>query len=145
MKITRAQKDAVISLLKEKFDEKKKIALEKFKEENKNKIENKYVILIDSFKKVIDFWKSYRNAYAEFDAVVKLLKDDNKWLNYYKFNGGNVAGAFSDVEAFVNEIAANIAPKIDSPDYNKVERQLELDSLSKDFNLDEFLKKYLQD
>jgi hypothetical protein len=141
MKITRAQKDAVISLLKEKFDEKQKLANEAYEKTNKSKInaeskaflqdQDKLESLLFAAKEIISKWKDNENRFisAEMSVVYGWNWQQTK----------EVLNKYSEEEV----IKRIKHPSIQIPDYNKVARQLELDTLSKDFDLDKFIKKYL--
>jgi len=139
MKITRVQKDAVISLLKEKFNEKEVAERQNFKKKNEKNIRKKYAELIDYFKKIRqltdDLWE-IRKTYDK-------LRCSFEELNNYRL-GTDVASYFKTEEDFVNNLCDINCPKMERPDFNKVERQLELDTLSKDFDLDKFIQKYLE-
>ena len=141
MKITRAQKDAVISLLKEKFDEKQKVANEAYEKTNKSKIngeikaflqdQDKLESLLMAAKEIILKWKDNENRFTSTEMSVTYgwnWKDTNELLNKYS------------EEEVVKRVKH---PSIKRPDYAKVARQLELDTLSKDFDINEFIKKYL--
>ena len=141
MKITRAQKDAVISLLKEKFDEKQKVANEAYEKNNKSKIDSeikaflqdqdKLESLLMAAKEIILKWKYDESRFTSTEMSITYgwnWKETNELLNKYS-------------EEEVIERVKH--PSIKHPDYVKVERQLELDTLSKDFDLDTFLEKYL--
>lgn len=142
MKITRAQKDAVISLLKEKFDEKQKIANEKFLKDNRRKIDAELNAFAEDEVKLEALLREAREIY------LKWHKEDKNRLSSVQLNinyGWNwddtkelvIKHADEDLHRYVKY------PVIDHPVYSKVERQLELDTLSKDFDLDKFIEKYL--
>lgn len=136
MKITRSQKDAVISLLKEKFNEKQKIENEAFYKKNKKEIdkaisefkadEEKVEKLLFEAKALIDKWKDSKVIRTNISPCSNWYYTNGKCMLYKK-----------------DEIVVNY-PEINCPDFCKVERQLELDTLSKDFDLDKFIQKYLE-
>ncbi len=141
MKITRAQKDAVISLLKEKFDEKQKVANEAYEKNNKSKIngeikaflqdQDKLESLLMAAKEIILKWKDNENRFTSTEMSITYgwnWKENNELLNKY---------SEEQVIKYIKH------PSIKRPDYAKVARQLELDTLSKDFDINEFIKKYL--
>ena len=143
MKITKAQKDAVISLLKEKFDEKQKIANEAYEKSNKSKIngeikaflqdQDKLESLLMAAKEIILKWKGNENRFTSTEMSITYgwnWKETNELLNKY---------SEEEVIKYIKH------PSIKCPDYAKVARQLELDTLSKDFDINEFIKKYLDD
>lgn len=142
MKITKAQKDAVISLLKEKFDEKQKVANEAYEKSNKSKInseikaflqdQDKLESLLITAKEIILKWKDNENRFTSIEMSITYgwnWKETNELLNRYS-------------EEEVVKLVKH--PSIKRPDYAKVARQLELDTLSKDFDLDKFIQKYLE-
>lgn len=142
MKITRAQKDAVISLLKEKFNEKQKVANEAYEKSNKSKInseikaflqdQDKLESLLMAAKEIILKWKDNENRFTSMEMSIIYgwsWKETNELLNKY---------SEEKVVKYVKH------PSIKYPDYAKVARQLELDTLSKDFDINEFIKKYLE-
>ena len=139
MKITKSQKEAVINLLKEKFNEKEAAERQNFKKKNEKNIRKKYAELIDYFKKIRqltdDLWE-IRKTYDK-------LRCSFEELHNYRL-GTDVASYFKTEEDFVNNLCDINCPKIERPDFAKVQRQLELDTLSKEFNLDDFIKKYLE-
>lgn len=139
MKITKSQKEAVINLLREKFNEKEITERQNFKKKNEKNIRKKYAELIDYFKKIRqltdDLWE-IRKTYDK-------LRCSFEELNTYVF-GTDVANYFKTEEEFVNRLCNINCPKTERPDFNKVERQLELDTLSKEFDLDKFIQKYLE-
>lgn len=141
MKITRAQKDAVISLLKEKFDEKQKAANEAYEKSNKSKIngeikaflqdQDKLESLLVAAKEIILKWKDSKDRFISTEMSINYgwnWKENKETLNKYS------------EEEMLKRIKH---PSIKVPDYAKVARQLELDTLSKDFDINEFIKKYL--
>jgi len=135
MKISKSQKDAVMSLLMEKFEDKQTAANEKFLKEHKQEIddaiadfkndEEKVEQLLSDAKKLIDKWRNSK------------IINNNIDVSYgWYYNNSTI---------FVNK-CENVYvkyPQIKTPDFSKVERQLELDSLSKEFDVDKFIKKYL--
>ncbi len=141
MKITKAQKDAVISLLKEKFDEKQKAANEAYEKNNKLKInveimafledQDKLESLLMAAKEIVLKWKDSKSRFTSTEMSIVYgwyWEGTNKSLNKYS------------VEEMLKYVKH---PSIQIPDYAKVARQLELDTLSKDFNINQFIKKYL--
>lgn len=141
MKITRAQKDAVISLLKEKFDEKQKLANESYLKNNKSKIQSeikafiqdqdKLESLLTSAKAIVMKWKNNKDRFTSSDMRVNYGWD---WKE-----ATELISKYSE-EDLIKRV---VYPAINTPNYAKVERQLELDTLSKDFDINEFIKKYL--
>ena len=141
MKITRAQKDAVISLLMEKFDEKQKLANEAYLKNNKSKIQSeikafmqdqdKLESLLTSAKEIVMKWKDNKNRFTS----------NEMRINY----GWDWRETTEPISKYSEDdlIKRVVYPPINTPNYTKVERQLELDTLSKDFDIDEFIKKYL--
>lgn len=142
MKITKAQKDAVISLLREKFDEKQKVANEAYEKNNKSKInseikaflqdQDKLESLLVAAKEITLKWKDSESRFTSTEMSITYgwnWKETDELLNKY---------SEEDVIKLVKH------PSIKRPDYTKVARQLELDTLSKDFDLDKFIQKYLE-
>lgn len=147
MKITKTQKDAVISLLKEKFDEKQKVATEKWLKENETEV----ALEVDAYKGYIealtDVCKQLNNikkTFGEFFKNVKYINKGNIFepsITTYWYGSKHewkVCYDYSESDKLLKQAS------IDLPDFKKVERQLELDTLSKDFDLQSFIDKYLE-
>lgn len=144
MKITKAQKDAVISLLREKFNEKQKIENEKFYKEHEAEI----AIDVMQYKSYIDVISDICIQLNDVREKLNELFEQSNYLNKnishpevtfdYCSNKWKVCYDYSDDSRLLKSI------KIDTPDFSKIGRQLELDTLSKDFDLDKFIKKYLE-
>ena len=94
MKITRAQKDAVISLLKEKFDEKQKLANEAYEKNNKSKIngeikaflqdQDKLESLLRAAKEIILKWKDSKDRFISSEMSINYgwnWKENKETLN----------------------------------------------------------------
>ena len=141
MKITRAQKDAVISLLEEKFDEKQKAANEAYEKSNKSKIngeikdflqdQDKLESLLKAAKEIVLKWKDSEDRFTSTGMSI------NYGWNWKDTK--NVVDKYSEKELlkYIKH------PPIQFPDFEKVGRQLELETLSKDFDINKFIKKYL--
>jgi hypothetical protein len=143
MKISKTQKEAVISLLREKFAEKQLAANKQFEKDHAAEIavlsieynghieaiEDAIAIINDQMTKLSELIKSsdllYKRQYLP-------------GINYDITEHGRVYKIYN------KELLLDY-PEIEQLDFTKVSRQLELDSLSKDFDLDAFLKKYLED
>ena len=139
MKITRSQKDAVISLLKEKYDEKQKIANEEFLKSNKSKIQKEIKAFKDDEAKLKSLLDEARELYLKWNDRKGSIINNQLHIAYgwyYKENSSTVE-VHNDNDFIIKY------PKISVPDYGKVERQLELDTLGKDFDLDKFIQQYL--
>lgn len=144
MRITKAQKDAVISLLQEKFNEKQKIENEKFYKEYEAEIaldRQEYIGYVDAIKDVCTKLNDLREKVNQLLKRSKYLNDkiSRPSISFDYSNGGwKVVGDYSTSPDLLKSVDINV------PDYYKVERQLELDTLSKDFNIDKFIQKYLK-
>lgn len=144
MKITKAQKDAVISLLREKFDEKQKIENEKFYKEHEAEIAidvMEYKNYIETMNEICTQLNDVRKKLNELFKRSNYLNADTTYpdITYdYGLKKWRVCYDYSDNSKLLKSI------KIDTPDFSKIERQLELDTLSKDFDLDKFIQKYLE-
>lgn len=144
MKITKAQKDAVISLLKEKFCEKQKIENEKFYKEHEAEV----AIDVMEYKNYIEVINDICVQLDDVREKLNKLFEQSKYLNNnitypgitydYGLKKWRVCYDYSNDPKLLKSV------KIDTPDFSKVERQLELDTLSKDFDLDKFIQKYLE-
>lgn len=145
MKITRAQKDAVISLLKEKFNEKQKIENEKFCKEHETEIALDMEIYKNYIEAMHDICVQLNGFYEKFNELFKRSKYLNDCISHpgitydYSLKKWRVCCDRSNDPDLIKSI------EINTPDFYKVERQLELDTLSKDFDLDKFIQKYLED
>jgi len=144
MKITKAQKDAVISLLREKFDEKQKIESEKFYKEHEAEI----AIDVTEYKNYIEAMKDIcvqlTNLNKKFDELFKQSNYLNKDITHPGIDYDYYSKKWKVTYDYSNNSKLLKFIKIDTPDFSKVERQLELDTLSKDFDLDKFIQKYLE-
>lgn len=144
MRITKAQKDAVISLLQEKFDEKQKIENEKFYKEYEAEIaldKQEYIGYIDAMNDACAKLNDLREKFSQLFKRSKYLNDkiSRPSISFdYGHNRWKVVCDYSTSPELLKSVDINI------PDYYKVERQLELDTLSKDFNIDKFIQKYLK-
>lgn len=150
MKITRAQKDAVISLLREKINEKQKIANDAFYEEHHKEIQkeaDQYLKLCKRMENVVNQLNDILHDYSEFADNCKFLsKDKNDYFTICSINykGSSYFYDYDCKKAIEQNLKSKVKyPKVEKPDFEKVERQLELDTLSKDFDLDKFIEKYL--
>lgn len=144
MRITKAQKDAVISLLQEKFNEKQKIENEKFYKEHEAEIaldKQEYIEYIDAMNDVCTKLNDLREKFSQLFKRSKYLNDkiSRPSISFdYGKNRWKVVCDYSTSPELLKPVDINI------PNYYKVERQLELDTLSKDFNIDKFIQKYLK-
>lgn len=143
MKITRAQKDAVLDLLREKFGEKRKAQLAEFKKANENKIKKEYKTLLEAGKKVHDAYQLYRQLGEEYEKARDQFRQSAKFMNDYGYSYEYMRDRTP--EELLDKIINRLAPEEKRVDFSKIERQLELDSLSKEFDLNAFIEKYLQD
>ena len=141
MKITRAQKEAVISLLKEKFDEREKEVLKVFIAKNNSKIQKEFNTLITAKEKLTTIEEQYLSIKKEYETIRTELAKNNKKLSYYQYDASRI-GSYTK-EKFINLLAESKFEAPVRPNFDKVERQLELDSLDKDFDLNAFIEKYL--
>lgn len=145
MKITKSQKEAVIELLKEKFKEKQKTSDEKFLKEHKKEIEKNIKYFLEKQEEIKKHLEAARKI------MISLSDDKDKEGNVNCGIELRYNWYYRDSNKVINEKTKEDAeryittPKVECPDYYKVNRQLELDSLSKDFDLDAFLQKYLED
>lgn len=144
MKITKAQKDAVISLLREKFNEKQKIENEKFYKEHEAEIAidvmeyKSYIdVVSDICTQLNNVREKLNELFKQSDYLNKDISRPNVTFDYCS-NEWKVSYDYSDDSRLLKSV------KINTPDFCKVGRQLELDTLSKDFDLDKFIQKYLE-
>ena len=152
MKITRAQKDAVISLLKEKISERQKIANDAFYEEHCKEIQkeaDQYLKFCKRMENLANQLNDVLHDYNEFiDNCKFLFKDKN---DYFTICGitrkGNPYFYDNDCKKAIEQnLKSKVKyPEVNKLDFYKVSRQLELDTLDKDFNLENFINKYLED
>ena len=144
MRITKTQKDAVISLLREKFDEKQKIENEKFYKQHEAEIAldtQEYIEYIEAMNNACAELNKIREKFSQLFKRSKYLNDkiSRPSITYDYSNGGwKIIYDYSTSPELLKSV------NIDTPDYYKVERQLELDTLSKDFNIEKFIQKYLK-
>ena len=152
MKITRTQKDAVISLLKERYDEKQKVSDKQFITENEKSIRKE----AEEYQRFLTRLDAIISDLNQLDADFTKFKEDAQLLNKNKLSFGVLTnyGQLNKGQKRYTAIKSNFddddklfgyvsTPHIERPDFAKISRQLELDTLSKDFDLDAFLKKYL--
>ena len=149
MRITKTQKDAVISLLREKFDERQKIANKQFEKEHEAEIAVEVLEYKQLMEVLADAVNTINQTLEQFDELANKFKFLNlkqygipsitySWTNDNRYRYFISSNHVNDPETIIRH------PQIKGPDYCKVGRQLELDTLSKDFNVEEFLKKYLE-
>lgn len=143
MKITRAQKDAVISLLKEKINEKNEKLFNAYKTTHEIKIRKEFESLIKAADKLRKSKEAFDKSTKEYDELRSSLSEKTKGLNAYGLSRSWILD--KDEDWLVDQLVRLKFEFPKSPDFSKIERQLELDTLSKDFDLDKFIKKYLDD
>lgn len=141
MKITRAQKDAVIDLLKEKIKEKNEKLFNAYKATHEIKIRKEFESLIKAVDKIRKSKEAFDKSVKEYDELRYSLSEKTNGLNAYGFSQSWVLDY--DEDWLVDQLIRLKFEFPKSPDFSKIERQLELDTLSKDFDLDKFIKKYL--
>ena len=144
MKITKAQKDAVISLLREKFNEKQKIENEKFYKEHEAEI----AIDVMKYKNYIEIMNDICTQLNDVCEKFKELMEQSSYLNadiqYPRVDIDYNTKKYMVYRDYSNSSSLLKSVKIDIPDFCKIGRQLELDTLSKDFDIDKFIQKYLE-
>lgn len=143
MKITRAQKDAVISLLKERFDEQEKEAFLDFKAKNGAKIQKEFAHLIELRDRIEQIEKQCTAIKDEYDRSLEEFKKTNEPLKNYVYGSHYCVNGFKSKDEFIDALIRSKFEKPSRPNFVKVERQLELDTLSKDFDIEVFIQKYL--
>lgn len=141
MKITRTQKDAVISLLKEKYTEKEKQAVEKYEKAHKKEIEEDK-----------SYVEALRNEYEQIVNRIQQINEELKNLssikctplNWSDVHGYNNEGKYvkTGIKIYGGEIT--IPQQLPTLKISEIERDLEIQTLSKDFDVEKFLKKYLE-
>lgn len=146
MKITKAQKEAVISLLKEKFSEKQQEVRNNFIRDHKDTIDNE----INMFLKLQNELKDMTKRVEEIYKLTRNCKNKNTLEGEIIFPGFYLDFSAYQTKCYIsNEITREslldrvYVKELETPNYSKIERELELATLSKDFNLDAFLAKYL--
>ena len=146
MKITRSQKEAVISLLKEKFDEKNKAVRKAYIEEHKAELETKVNHYLELQEEAKVLANRLREIYHETKSPNKLKDGD---INVYGVHTTYNFYQNPSKESLVDNVSSKylfdhiFVSKVEEPDYDIVNRELELASLGKDFDLNGFLAKYL--
>lgn len=138
MKITKAQKEAVISLLKEKFNEKEQVRFEEFKKSVEKSVKSEFKEVIAVYKDVVDARNKYFDLCDKFDKLRKKYEE----MNNYTYQGKSVPDYYKTESNLIDSIIKQRLPKV-KLDICNIERQLELDTLSKDFDLNTFIQKYL--
>lgn len=141
MKITRAQKDAVISLLEEKIKEKNNKLFNAYKATHEIEIRKEFESLLKAVDKLRKSKEAFNKSVKEYDELRNSLNEKTNGLDSYGFSQTWVLDENEDW--LVDQLIKLKFEFPKSPDFEKVERQLELDTLSKDFDLDKFIKKYL--
>ena len=144
MKITKAQKDAVISLLREKFDEKQKIESEKFYKEHEAEIAIDVMEYKNYIEVMHDICIQLNSLHEKFNELFKRSKYLNDGMSCPGINYDYGSKKWIVTYDYSNSSKLLKSVKIDTPDFCKIGRQLELDTLSKDFDLDKFIQKYLE-
>lgn len=147
MKITRAQKDAVISLLKEKHDQKQEEETKKFLEEHEVEV----ALELEEYKGFVEKLKDLLTELNNVDKAINTLFERSKYLNNRcPYNKPRISHSYYDNKGYYieNDFTENpnkVFTKVDilPLDLNKVTRQLELDTLSVNFDIDKFIEKFL--
>ena len=146
MKITKSQKEAVISLLKEKFEDKNKAVKNAYIEAHKAELETKVNHYLELQEEAKVLANRLREIYRETKTPNKLKDGD---LNVYGIHPMYNFCENTSNENVIGNISAEylfdhiFVSKVKEPDYNIVSRELELASLGKEFDLEGFLAKYL--
>lgn len=142
MKITKSQKEAVIDLLKEKLNDKEVSEKEKFIKKNQKAINSE-------LEKIHELAKEYTQLANRMYEICNSVKNLN-FHNDAMFSYEEIKRYDYTKKQYISE-GIKIYTKdpcvkfhIEFPDFNKVERELELASLGKDFDVEKFLKKYLE-
>lgn len=146
MKITKSQKDAVISLLKDKFVEKnddlRKEYLAKHAKEIDAKIDkflalqNEAIELITRLRTIYELTSDYSDDKVEGELYTRGV---SAAFHYYDKDSSLLCNKYTK-EHLLSKIYVK---EIEEPNYNIVLRELELATLGKDFDIDAFLSKYL--
>lgn len=148
MKITKAQKDAVISLLKEKFENKnnevKKAYIEAHRAEIEAKIDEYLRLQAEAKALLIKFKEISKTVHHEGKCTEGDIVFDDIRVDYDMYHRPWNTEAILYTELTKEDLLKKvIVNKINEPNYNIVARELELASLGKDFDLEGFLAKYL--
>ena len=139
MRLTNAQKDAILSLLKEKYEEKEAKDKETFAIKNKDKIE------ADT--------KHAQELKVVVESLAQQLFDINKSLEQLSikvdpfridFVGQTIKGQYVYTKSIV--YGGGITPKRQNPQLRMtdIERDLQLQSIGTEFDVEKFIKKYLE-
>lgn len=141
MRLTSSQKSAIISLLQEKYFQKEKQAELKFEKENKELIESD---------------KQHVNALREeFLSLAKRMLQINEEIKHLHINctafswdrkstwdNAQHKWIYDGIKIIGGEISScKILPDLD---FAAIERQLEIDSIGNSFDIENFLRKYLE-
>ena len=146
MKITKSQKDAVISLLKDKFVEKNNDLRKEYLAEHAKEIDakiDKFLALQDEAIKLITRLRVIYELTSDYsdDKVEGELYTRGVSAAYHYYNKDyDLLSDKYTRERLLNKIYVK---EIEEPNYNIVSRELELATLGKDFDIDAFLSKYL--
>ena len=146
MKITKAQKDAVISLLKEKFEDKNKVTKDAYLKEHAVELEIKVNHVLALQEEAEHLAKRLQEIYLETRAPEKLKDGDFALYGVhplYDFYRNGPSRKLIESYSKDRILQSVFVKKIEEPNYEIVARELELASLGKDFDLDGFLAKYL--
>lgn len=147
MKITRSQKDAVLSLLREKFAEKQQEIRAKFISEHKDMIDNEVQSFLKLQNEALGLIKRLREIYK-----ITYNRQNNDTLEGEICSDGVRPSCYcfqeDSSELYINYNEEDLlkrvyVKRIKEPKYDLVARELELATLSKDFDLNGFLNKYL--
>ena len=139
MRLTNAQKDAILSLLKEKYEEKEAKDKEAFAIKNKDKIEadTKHVqelkAIVESLaQQLFDINKSLEQLSIRVDPF-RIDRTGQTINGQYVYNKFVVYGG-------------TIVPKRQNPQLrmSDIERDLQLQSIGTEFDVEKFIKKYLK-
>lgn len=142
MKITQRQKDAVIDLLREKLNEKEVAEKEKFIKKNQ-KAAN---VELNIVHELAEEYTKLANRIYEINQVLRNLTFYNdpcfsyEYQKHYDYD--KKVYIYDGIKIITKEPSVKF--QIERPDFTKVGRELEIASLGKDFDIENFLKKYLE-
>ena len=147
MRITKSQKEAVLSLLKEKFTEKQQEVRDKFISEHKDMIDNEVQSILKLqnealglIKRLKEIYKVTHNRQNENTLEGEICIEGVRPSCYCFEEGSSGLYKTYNEEDLLNQVYVK---QIEEPKYNLVARELELATLNKDFDLNGFLHKYL--
>lgn len=142
MKLTIAQKDAVVALLKQKIADKRKEAVAKYVTENRKTADKNVKAFLEQINKMKQLAEDYASIRKKMEEIIDaaFVKLSIPYLTNVCSDHPEIWNNYK--EKFLYD-SIRVPDEIKDPDYNVIRRDLEIASISTEFDVDKFLEKYL--